>query len=162
MLVRCVPARFGADTSNPSVDSIGSIDERPTMVLPFVGHDATGSDDADEDPTAPAPAIVAATGQRPYFLITVSDEGMGISAAERGQLFGRFARLESAKVSQIRGTGLGLYICRQIIRAMGGDVWLQASVPGHGSVFAFALPEGMVPSTDTAPLPAASGHSAPS
>jgi hypothetical protein len=44
------------------------------------------------------------------------------------------------------------------VRAMGGDVWLQASVPGHGSVFAFALPEGMVPSADTAPLPAISGQ----
>jgi signal transduction histidine kinase len=162
VLVRCVPARLGADTSNPPVGSVGSIDERPTMVLPFVGHDATSGDDADEDPTAPAPAVVAASGQLPYFLITVGDEGMGISATERGHLFGRFARLESAKVSQIRGTGLGLYICRQIIRAMGGDVWLQASVPGHGSVFAFALPEGMVPSSDTAPLSAASGHSAQS
>ncbi len=87
---------------------------------------------------------------------------MGIPADERGHLFGRFTRLESAKASQIRGTGLGLYICRQIVRAMGGDVWLQASVPGHGSVFAFTLPEGMIPSGDTAPLPAISGQSAQS
>jgi signal transduction histidine kinase len=61
-------------------------------------------------------------------------------------------------VSQIRGTGLGLYICRQIVRAMGGDVWLQASVPGHGSIFAFALPEGIVPPADTAPLSAISAR----
>ena len=87
---------------------------------------------------------------------------MGIPATERSHLFGRFSRLESAQTSQIRGTGLGLYICRQIVRAMGGDVWLQASVPGHGSVFAFALPEGAIPTADTAPLPAVSSQSAQS
>jgi signal transduction histidine kinase len=87
---------------------------------------------------------------------------MGIPAVERSHLFGRFTRLESAKTSQIRGTGLGLYICRQIVRAMGGDVWLQASVPGHGSVFAVALPEGIIPSGDTAPLPAITAQSAQS
>ena len=160
VLVRCAPARFGAEAvAAPE----GSIDERPTMVLPFASHDAAaGGDDADDDPTAPAPAVVAASGQRRYHLVTVSDEGMGIPAAERGHLFGRFARLESAKVSQIRGTGLGLYICRQVVRAMGGDVWLQASVPGHGSVFAFALPEGLAAPADNTPLQAVSGHSAQS
>ena len=129
------------------------------MVLPFADHDPASSfDDPDDDPMAPAPAVTAATTQAPYHVITVSDEGMGIAADERGHLFGRFTRLESAKTSQIRGTGLGLYICRQIVRAMSGDVWLQASVPGHGSVFAFALPEGVIPSADTTPLPAISGH----
>ncbi|MGE5333857.1 MAG: ATP-binding protein, partial [Nitrososphaerota archaeon] len=160
ILVRCVPARFEQVPGQPANGDIG---ERPTMVLPFAAHDAASRlDDSDDDPTAPAPAVVAATAEQTYYLITVSDEGMGIPAEERSHLFGRFARLESAKVSQIRGTGLGLYICRQIVRAMGGDVWLQASVPGHGSVFAFALPEGVVPSADTAPLTAISGQSAQS
>lgn len=157
ILVRCVPARFGTAPSSPPVNAI---DERPTMVLPFANHEPGSSyEDPDDDPIAPASSVVAATAERPYYLITVSDEGMGIPAAERSHLFGRFARLESAKISQIRGTGLGLYICRQIVRAMGGDVWLQASVPGHGSVFAFALPEGALPSADTAPLSAISTQS---
>lgn len=133
------------------------------MVIPFANHDPASSyEDPDDDPIAPAPAVVVATTQTPYYVVTVSDEGMGIPADERSHLFGRFTRLESAKISQIRGTGLGLYICRQIVRAMGGDVWLQASVPGHGSVFAVALPEGVIPSGDTAPLPAISGQSAQS
>ena len=159
VLVRCVPAHFEAGTNSSQAGE--SIEERPTMVLPFTRHDPAASyEDPDDDPVAPAPAVVAATTQRPYYVITVSDTGMGIPATERSQLFGRFVRLESAKVSQIRGTGLGLYICRQIVRAMGGDVWLQASVPGHGSVFAFALPEGALPSADTAPLPAVISQSA--
>lgn len=161
VLVRCVPAHF--ETGASSSPAGESIEERPTMVLPFTRNDPASSyEDPDDDPVAPAPVVIAATAQRPYYVITVSDTGMGIPAAERSQLFGRFTRLESAKVSQIRGTGLGLYICRQIVRAMGGDVWLQASVPGHGSVFAFALPEGVIPSADTAPLPAVIGQSAQS
>ena len=160
ILVRCAPARFeSANSSTPS----GSIEERPTMVIPFANHDPASSyEDPDDDPIAPAPAVVVATTQTPYYVMTVSDEGMGIPADERSSLFGRFTRLESAKISQIRGTGLGLYICRQIVRAMGGDVWLQASVPGHGSVFAVALPEGVIPSGDTTPLPVISGQSAQS
>jgi signal transduction histidine kinase len=161
ILVRCAPARFeaAANSSTPG----GSIEERPTMVIPFSNHDPSSSyEDPDDDPIAPAPAVIVATTQAPYHVITVSDEGMGIPAVERSHLFGRFTRLESAKTSQIRGTGLGLYICRQIVRAMGGDVWLQASVPGHGSVFAVALPEGIIPSGDTAPLPAITAQSAQS
>ncbi len=163
VLVRCVPARFETGTNSTASAASGAIEERPTMVLPFSTHDpSAGYEDPDDDPIAPAPSVVIATGQRPYYLITVSDEGMGIPATERSHLFGRFSRLESAKTSQIRGTGLGLYICRQIVRAMGGDVWLQASVPGHGSVFAFALPEGAIPTADTAPLPVVSSQSAQS
>jgi signal transduction histidine kinase len=154
VLVRCTPARFDANASLPALQS-PAFEERPTMVLPFANQDpAAGYESPDDDSTAPATAVLAAATQHPYHVITVSDEGMGIPAAERGNLFGRFSRLESAKVSQIRGTGLGLYICRQIVRAMGGDVWLQASVAGHGSIFAFTLPEGILPSGDTAPLQA--------
>ncbi|HEV7128129.1 MAG TPA: ATP-binding protein, partial [Ktedonobacterales bacterium] len=51
-----------------------------------------------------------------------------------------FARLEAARTSQIRGSGLGLYICQQLMRGMGGYIWLRASHPGAGSTFAIALP----------------------
>jgi signal transduction histidine kinase len=73
-------------------------------------------------------------------LLTVSDTGVGIAPGERAQLFGRFARLDAARASQIRGTGLGLYICRQLMEAMDGTIWLEASAPGQGSTFALALP----------------------
>ncbi len=85
--------------------------------------------------------MVEAAQRRGYSAVLVCDEGMGIPDEERGHLFGRFSRLESARVSQIRGAGLGLYICRQTMRAMGGDVWLHGSTPGRGSIFAFALPD---------------------
>jgi len=112
------------------------VEESPTMVLPQVLDVPHGS---EEDATRPASTVMLASQERPYYEIRVRDEGMGIPEDERGHLFGRFARLESARVSQIRGTGLGLYICRQMMRAMGGDVWLKESVPERGSVFALAV-----------------------
>lgn len=112
------------------------------MVMP---HLTPQAHDPEHDPSAPQPTVIAAAQRQPFVVVYVSDEGMGIPDEERGRLFGRFARLDSARSSQIRGTGLGLYICRQIMRAMGGDVWLHASTQGSGSTFAFALPAGNAP-----------------
>ncbi|HEU0028443.1 MAG TPA: GAF domain-containing protein [Ktedonobacterales bacterium] len=119
--------------------------ERPAVVLhPLAATDdsaADGAPDPDGDPCAPSSALVEAARRRGYHAVLVCDEGIGIPEKERARLFGRFSRLESARASQIRGAGLGLYICRQTMRAMDGDVWLHSSEPGHGSVFAFALPD---------------------
>ncbi|HLZ21849.1 MAG TPA: GAF domain-containing protein [Ktedonobacterales bacterium] len=138
VLVRCALAAFDEIERAHISGSLGArpIEDRPTMVLP---HVTDQTPDPENNPLAPLPHVVAAAAQQPFLVITVSDEGMGIPANEAGQLFGRFARMESARTSQIRGTGLGLYICRQMVRAMGGDVWLERSEPGHGSIFAVAL-----------------------
>ncbi|HEY7849583.1 MAG TPA: HAMP domain-containing sensor histidine kinase, partial [Ktedonobacterales bacterium] len=109
---------------------------------------ADGDADAQDDPCAPMLAVVEAARMQPYHIILVCDDGMGIPAEERPRLFGRFSRLDSAHASQIRGVGLGLYICRQTLRAMGGDIWLRESVPGKGSVFALALPAAAAPASD--------------
>jgi signal transduction histidine kinase/PAS domain-containing protein len=138
-------------------DDVGAMDAAAARGVPFTfavgaspgsaadgATDADGADgaDADSDPCAPCAAVAEAARRRIYHALLVCDEGMGIPEEERGLLFGRFSRLDSARESQIRGAGLGLYICRQTVRAMGGDVWLHESVPGRGSVFAVALPDG--------------------
>ena len=141
VVVRCEPASFATVERGSKSSGLGKdgkdIEDRPTLVLPHLPADAA---DPETDPEAPLPALVTGAKQQPFVTITVSDEGMGIPQGERSRLFGRFARMESARASQIRGTGLGLYICRQTLRAMGGDVWLAASEPGRGSTFALALP----------------------
>ncbi|HET9111155.1 MAG TPA: GAF domain-containing protein [Ktedonobacterales bacterium] len=116
------------------------IGEQPTMRLNPLDAQSGPEPDATEDPCAPSSAVVEAAREQPYHIILVSDAGMGIPEAERPNLFGRFSRLESARASQIRGVGLGLYICRQTLRAMGGDIWLRESTPDEGSIFAFTLP----------------------
>lgn len=74
--------------------------------------------------------------------ICVKDSGPGIPPAEAATLFQRYARLQRDKDRGIRGTGLGLYICRQLVEAMGGKIWVESSgVPGDGSRFCFTLAE---------------------
>lgn len=67
-------------------------------------------------------------------IIHVEDTGMGISEAEQKRVFEKFFRSESAKVGEIEGTGLGLFITKEIVEKMGGEVWF-ISEEGKGSRF---------------------------
>lgn len=71
--------------------------------------------------------------------VTVSDEGIGIPAAELPHIFKRFHRLDNSSAQRTRGIGLGLYICKSIVEAHGGTIEA-SSQPGRGSQFTFSLP----------------------
>ncbi len=74
------------------------------------------------------------------FLTTrVEDNGMGMSVEDQKHLFEKFFRAESGKVAAITGTGLGLFISKELIEKMGGKVWVR-SEEGKGSTFNFSLP----------------------
>jgi signal transduction histidine kinase len=78
---------------------------------------------------------------REYVCISVQDEGPGIPADEISLLFKQFVRLKRDISGPTRGTGLGLYICRKLVEAMGGSIWVESDgIPGHGSRFSFTLP----------------------
>lgn len=72
-------------------------------------------------------------------LIAVSDEGLGISERGQKQLFNRYSRVHAEQVPEIPGTGLGLYVSRELARLHGGDIRVE-SAPGHGSTFLVELP----------------------
>ena len=73
--------------------------------------------------------------------ISVKDSGPGIPPDEIPLLFGQFVRLKRDLVGPVRGTGLGLYISKNIVEAMGGRMWVEsAGIPGQGSRFCFTLP----------------------
>ncbi len=83
------------------------------------------------------------TGERrsvraPAALITVRDCGIGIPPEALPRLFERFFRASNA--AGIAGTGLGLYICRQLAWAHGGDLWAESAGDGVGAAFHIALP----------------------
>ena len=84
--------------------------------------------------------VTQATPSSPVCL-SVQDAGPGIPAEELPLLFGRFVRLQRDLAGKTRGTGLGLYICRRLIEAMGGRIWVESSGrEGEGSRFCVTLP----------------------
>jgi PAS domain S-box-containing protein len=70
---------------------------------------------------------------------TVTDQGLGIPGAEQERVFEKFYRLDPDLTRGIGGTGLGLYICRELVRRMDGRIWLD-STPGQGTLAAVELP----------------------
>ena len=70
---------------------------------------------------------------------SVRDEGLGISKKEQERIFEKFYRVDPLMKQGISGTGLGLYICRELVQHMGGRIWV-TSTPGVGSTFSFELP----------------------
>lgn len=77
---------------------------------------------------------------REGMLVThVSDTGIGISAEDQAKLFQKFWRSEDLAVRAQSGTGLGLFIVKELVERMGGKVWAK-SRPGKGSTFSFSLP----------------------
>ena len=69
----------------------------------------------------------------------VTDPGLGIPAAEQRRIFEKFYRLDPDMSHGIGGTGLGLYICRELVRRVGGRIWVE-SKEGNGSTFFVELP----------------------
>jgi two-component system NtrC family sensor kinase len=74
-------------------------------------------------------------------LLSVTDTGIGIAAADQEQLFQKFYRVETPQTEGIPGTGLGLAIVRSIVEQHGGQVAVK-SEPGKGSTFRVTLPAG--------------------
>lgn len=71
-------------------------------------------------------------------IVSVSDQGMGISLREQEQIFERFHRSGESSGQGIQGAGLGLYICRAIVEAHGGRLWVESTLHS-GSTFSFSL-----------------------
>ena len=72
-------------------------------------------------------------------VVSVSDSGSGIPAEHQSRLFEKFHRLDAGDSKETYGYGLGLYLCRRLVEAMGGRIWVE-SEPGHGATFRIALP----------------------
>ncbi len=76
---------------------------------------------------------------KPFLQVSAKDTGIGIPAEEIPKLFSKFFRAENAVKFQTEGTGLGLYIAKNIIQAHGGRIWAESEV-NRGSTFYFTLP----------------------
>jgi signal transduction histidine kinase/FixJ family two-component response regulator len=82
---------------------------------------------------------VSSTSSADQIVIAVEDNGTGIPAEAMSHLFERFYQVDGSSTRRVGGTGLGLYISRQLVTAHGGSIWVD-SEPGVGSTFRFSVP----------------------
>ena len=82
---------------------------------------------------------VTARLQGKNVIISVSDQGIGISQDEQARLFKPFERLEEFRSADTAGTGLGVLVCKRLVEAHSGRIWIE-SESGKGSTFFFTLP----------------------
>jgi PAS domain S-box-containing protein len=85
------------------------------------------------------PVTVRLRRESDHVLWTVSDRGLGIPASERRRVFEKFYRLDPHMTRGIGGTGLGLYICRELVNRLDGRIWVEAN-NGKGSSFHVQIP----------------------
>jgi two-component system sensor histidine kinase/response regulator len=92
--------------------------------------------------------LVARDGRRvtPYLAVSVRDTGIGIAPEHLPLIFEEFRQVASRR-GEKQGSGLGLSICRSLIEAHGGRIWVE-SMPGQGSTFTFTLPCAIGPNAE--------------
>jgi PAS domain S-box-containing protein len=79
--------------------------------------------------------------------LAIADRGLGIPAAERNRIFEKFYRLDPDMTRGIGGTGLGLFICRELVRRVAGRIWVEPN-GAQGSIFFVEIPSAV-----QAPMP---------
>jgi len=85
------------------------------------------------------PVVVSAASDRRWVRVSVQDFGVGMTPDESARCFEQFWQAREPGVERSGGTGIGLYIVRSLVEAMGGHVGVK-SAPGKGSTFTIALP----------------------
>lgn len=89
--------------------------------------------------TAQGTISIDVTGNEKFVTINVQDTGIGIPTEDLPHLFQKFYRVDNSDTREIGGTGLGLYLCRQLTESMGGRIWAESQFR-QGSTFHVELP----------------------
>ena len=80
------------------------------------------------------PITIGLSKENKQILFSVKDEGEGIAEAEKGKIFEKFYRIGNELTRTTKGTGLGLYLCKMIVKDHGGHINIK-SIVGGGSEF---------------------------
>ena len=86
-----------------------------------------------------SPVEVAARSTGTELEVSVKDEGIGIKGEDMDRVFEKFSRLEQPADLTVKGSGLGLYICKAMVEGQGGRIWVD-SEPGRGATFTYTIP----------------------
>lgn len=100
-------------------------------------------DNALKYSSGPTPVVVRATEDDDHLRIDVIDKGVGLVSTDIAHIFERFRQVDGSSTREQGGTGVGLYLCSQLVRVHNGRIWVD-SIWGKGSTFSFALPRGAV------------------
>jgi signal transduction histidine kinase len=87
-----------------------------------------------------ARVVVAARRSGPELVLSVQDQGAGLTEDQRSRVFERFYRVDPSRSRALGGAGIGLAIARALAAAMGGRTWAESAGPGTGATFFVALP----------------------
>jgi signal transduction histidine kinase len=151
------------DIVGAAVDSVRpSIDEKREIVVKYPDRPVHVRVDAERVKTIIAnlisnaakyspqggPVRVDLAGRGGIARVSVTDTGLGIAKEDLPILFTRFGRVSTAQTDHLPGTGLGLYLGRQLARLHGGEITVD-SAPGQGSTFSLHLP--LAPPAPAAP-----------
>ncbi len=82
---------------------------------------------------------ISAKHKQENYIISVEDNGIGVPASDQPKIFQRFYRADNAVEAQDNGTGLGLYLVKKIVEALGGKIWYK-SYEHKGTTFYISLP----------------------
>ncbi len=119
--------------------AVGSASFDPNRINQVLGNLVSNALKFSEPGTR---VVLAANRVPPHgVVIAVHDQGPGIPADEQALLFREYGKASSRPTSGEKTTGLGLAICKKIVEAHGGNIWLE-SEKGRGSTFLFSIPNG--------------------
>jgi signal transduction histidine kinase len=96
----------------------------------------------------PVQIDITATKDVDDIKITISDNGIGLDPSDQRQIFERFYRAGEELTRNRPGSGLGLYLCREIIRAHGGTIFARSDGVGHGTTFTITIRSDIEHETD--------------
>jgi PAS domain S-box-containing protein len=117
---------------NGSAEALGDRDRIEQVLVNLIDNAVKYSPEGGEVVVSTVPAAASVR-------VEVADQGMGIPPAEQEAVFEKFYRGDPQHLAVPGGTGLGLYICRELVHRMGGTIGVR-SRPGEGSTFWFDLP----------------------
>lgn len=82
---------------------------------------------------------ISASAEHDSLLFAVSDEGIGIPENERTAIFEKFYQIDGSRTRRMGGSGVGLFLAKQLVDAHGGEIWIESEV-AQGATFFFRLP----------------------
>jgi two-component system sensor histidine kinase SenX3 len=125
--------RFGAKSSGELV-VMGNPEELRTAVFNLFDNAIKYSGESKDI------VVDMLTPNMDAVVLSVRDRGIGIPPIELKRIFNRFYRVQNAATGQVKGTGLGLFIVRSVVRRYGGEAFAESAGEGRGSTFTIRLP----------------------